>query len=86
MLVEQIDGVDLEALERALDDVCDVLRPAAELGCDHDLVAHRRQGFAHEFFVFVCGPYASAVSKRGTPRSKADRMREIISCLSAAGP
>ena len=53
MLVEQIDGVDLEALERALDDVCDVLRPAAELGCDHDLVAHRRQGFAHEFFVRI---------------------------------
>jgi hypothetical protein len=58
----------------------------AELGRDHDLLAHRRKGFAHEFFVRKNGPYASAVSKKVTPRSKADRMRAIISCLSAAGP
>jgi hypothetical protein len=34
----------------------------------------------------VGGPYASAVSKNVMPRSTADRIREIISCLSPAGP
>jgi hypothetical protein len=64
MLVEQVDGVDLEPLERAFDDLFDVLRPAvepllppsgieleAELGGDRDPLAERRKGFAHEFFV-----------------------------------
>ena len=66
VLVEEIDGLDLEPFERALDDLLDVLRPAveapllpiriefeAELGRDHDLFAHRREGFAQEFFVRV---------------------------------
>src|SRR5215472_604654 len=35
---------------------------------------------------FVNGPYTSAVSKNATPRSTAARSREIISCLSFAGP
>jgi hypothetical protein len=64
VLVEQIDRVDLEPLERALDGLFDVLRPAveppllplrveleAELGRDHNLFAHWRKSFANEFFV-----------------------------------
>jgi hypothetical protein len=64
VLVEQVDRVDPEPLERALDDLRDVLRPAikppllaigieleAELGRDHDLLADRRKGFTHELFV-----------------------------------
>src|SRR5262245_37687945 len=35
---------------------------------------------------FVNGPYTSAVSKKVTPRSTADRSREIISCVSLGGP
>ena len=64
VLVEQIDGVDLEPLERRVDHLLDVLRPTieapllarriefkAELGCDHDLLADRGKRFAHELFV-----------------------------------
>ena len=66
VLIEQIDDVGLEPLERALDCFLDVLWPAiegiplasvlrirrpAELGCDHHLIAEWSEGFAHEFFV-----------------------------------
>jgi hypothetical protein len=66
VLIEQIDGVDLEALERALGDLLDVLWPTIqpsqtplrsgikfepELGGYHDLPTEGSEGFAHEFFV-----------------------------------
>ena len=66
VLIEQVDDVGLEPLERGLDDLLDVLGPAvqgsplasvlrirrqAELGGDHHLVAERSERFAHEFFV-----------------------------------
>ncbi len=97
---EQIDGIDLQSLERALGDLLGVfwptveanpLRPAvgiefeSELGGYHHLPAERSKGFAHEFS-FVNGPYTSAVSKNVTPRSTADRINVIPSCLSTAGP
>ena len=67
VLVEQIDAVGPEPLQRGLGDLPDVLRPAvqaelrrtpvaecvAELGRDHDLVAERRQRLAHDFLVLV---------------------------------
>ncbi len=67
MLIEQVDGVDLEPLERALDGLLDVLRPTVqarrtrsvvgaaevepELGGDHHLLADGSESFAHEFLV-----------------------------------
>ena len=66
MLIEQVDAVDLEPLERALDGLLDVLRPAIqaaprpsiaaaevepELGGDHHLLAEGSKGFAHKLFV-----------------------------------
>ena len=68
VLIEQVDDVDPEPLERGLDGLLDVLRPAVqarpapaggrlglevepELGGDHDLVAERGQGLAHELLV-----------------------------------
>src|SRR5215469_3520750 len=62
VLIEQIDDISLEALERGVSDLPDVLGPAvqacrwlpaweAELGCDDDLIAEGREGFAYEFFV-----------------------------------
>ena len=67
VLIEQVDGLDLEPLERALDGLLDVLRPAVqprrarpliaaaqvepELGGDHHLLAEGSEGLAHEFFV-----------------------------------
>src|SRR5258708_30158829 len=67
MLIQEINCADLEPLERALDCMLDVLRPAVqarragpriaateiepELGGDHHLLAELSKGFAHEFFV-----------------------------------
>ena len=67
MLIEQVDCLDLEPLERALDGLLDVLRPAIqarrtrpriaatqvepELGGDHHLLAEGSEGFAHKLFV-----------------------------------
>ena len=64
MLIEKIDHVGLEPLQRGLGDLLDVLRPAveagllpvgldleAELGGDDHLCAERRERLAHEFFV-----------------------------------
>jgi hypothetical protein len=66
VLIEQIDRVDLEPLERGLRDLLDVLRPAVqarplrapfgielepELGGDDDPATVRKEGFAHELFV-----------------------------------
>ena len=67
VLIEQIDHIGLEALERGLGDLLDVLRPAVqarrsgpritaakvepELGGDHHLLAERSEGFANKFFV-----------------------------------
>ena len=63
MLIEQIDGVDLEPSQRALDRLSDVLRPTVqtdwmgiflgvnlepELGRDHHLVTHGSESLAHE--------------------------------------
>ncbi len=67
MLIEQINDVRSEPLERSFDNLLDVLRLAIqssqirsrvgikivpELGGDHDPVAYRFQRFADEFFVF----------------------------------
>src|SRR4029077_3916094 len=64
VLVEEIDAVDLEPLERSVGHLLDVLRSAieaplppvriefkAELGRDDDLLAHRGERFAQELFV-----------------------------------
>src|ERR1022692_1498482 len=66
VLIEQIDGVGLESLERGLGDPLDVVWPAVqahptrrpvgtkfepELRGGHHLSTERSEGFAHEFFV-----------------------------------
>src|SRR5438874_13236908 len=66
MLIQQIDGVDLEPSQRGLDALFDVLRPTVqtdwmriflgvnlepELGRDHDLLTHRSESLAHELFI-----------------------------------
>ena len=66
MLIEQIDDIDAEALERGFGDFLDVLGPAvervrsgfavgvhaeAELGGDDQLIAQGRQCFAEQFFI-----------------------------------
>src|SRR5437667_1726986 len=68
VLVEQIDGINLEALERSLGDPLDLFWPAveacqtslrlgidfpSELGGDHHLPTERFERFAHQFFVDV---------------------------------
>ncbi len=63
MLIEEIDAIGLEPLQRRVGHLADVRRPAvqpgllaileleAELRRDHDLIAHRRERFADELFV-----------------------------------
>ena len=64
VLIEQIDGIDLEPLERGFGYLPDVLRPAvqtnlfslgaefeSELGGYYHLAAEGRKRFAHKFFV-----------------------------------
>ncbi len=65
MLIEEVDDIGLEPLQRSLGDLPDVLRPAveaallaglridieAEFGGDHDLLAEGRQRFADKLLV-----------------------------------
>jgi hypothetical protein len=66
VLIVQIDGLDPESLERALDGLLDMIRPAVqnrhtlrgiypgiepELGGNHHLPPEGCEGFAHEFLV-----------------------------------
>ena len=66
MLVEQIDMVGLEPLQRSVGDLPDMFGPAIEaelakflpecmpkLRRDHGLVAERSKGFAHDLFILV---------------------------------
>ena len=75
MLVQQIDAVGTEALERGIDDRLDVLRSAvqttsapfdveAELRRDPDAVANRRERFSNELFAGVRSVDFSGVEKR----------------------
>jgi hypothetical protein len=65
VLIEEIDAIGLQPLERGLGDLSDVFRAAIEatllarlrievepeFGGDHHLLTERREGFADEFFV-----------------------------------
>src|ERR1700704_3294860 len=63
VLIEEVDRIDLEALERGLGDLFDVPGPTVqtallasfelepELGGNHHLMTHRSQRFADELFV-----------------------------------
>src|SRR5215475_12710837 len=68
VLIEKIDGLDPEPLERGLGDLLYMLRPAVEpyptrlsvglefepeLGGDHDLPADGSQRLAHEFCIYI---------------------------------
>jgi len=62
MLIDQVNCLDLESLERPLNGLLDMLRLTVkttrlrrkiepELCGDHHLITERGEGFAHEFFV-----------------------------------
>jgi len=64
MLIQKVDAVGPQALQRRVDHAADVLGAAvqplpgvtvvkSELRCDHDLIAHRRERFADHAFVDV---------------------------------
>ena len=99
MLVEQVDDVGVEALQRGFGDLLDVFGLAVEaaaalpvgldikteLGGDHDPVAERRESFADEFFVDEWAIDFGGVEE-GDATFDGGRSREIISFLSVAGP
>ena len=63
MLVEQVDGLDLEPFQRSFDDLPDVRQPAvkaallagiaveSELRRDHDFIAEGSESFTDEFLI-----------------------------------
>src|SRR6202166_4254407 len=77
VLVEEIDGVSREALERSFSDFLDVHWPAIqpgllagvrinfepELGGDHHLFTQRSERFAHQFFVGVRTIYFCSIEE-----------------------
>ena len=86
VLVEQIDEVGLETLERGVGDFADVVRPAVEtalsaldpdfeskLGGDDDVLAKRRERLADQVFVRVWPVNFGGIEERH-PRSTAARM------------
>ena len=100
MLIEQIDAVGPEPLERGLGDLPDVLRPAvqrrccadspvevdAELGRDHDLVTERRQRLAHELLVRERAVDLGGVEERDAALDgRPDQRDRLLPCPSA-GP
>src|SRR5215831_7945085 len=82
VLIEQVDGVDPESLERGVGDLFDVLWPAIqttettlglgidfepELSCYHHLLAQWGEGLAHEFFVYKRAVRFSGIKKGDAP-------------------
>jgi hypothetical protein len=100
MLIEKIDRLDAQPLERRFGNFFDVLRLAVETGSPFarlridieaklggDTIFPRKGASASPTSSsLVHGPYASAVSKNVTPRSIAAWIKRIISCLSLAAP
>ena len=97
VLVEQVDRVRPEPLQRGVDAAPDRLRAAVEAAAvlppsksNPNFVAittWSRTGSSASptSSSFVNGPYTCAVSKKVTPRSTAARVRSIISALSGMG-
>ena len=101
VLIEQVDGVGPEPLERRLGDLLDVLRPAVqarrlgrlsgaevepELGGDDHLVAERGEGLADQLLVRERAVDLGGVEERDAALDGRPQMSEIISCLSFGGP
>ncbi len=79
VLIQQIDGINLQALERAFDGLLDMLGPTIhgchsgpivaatqiepELGGDHHFATERRKRLAHEFFVGERAVYLRGVKE-----------------------
>jgi hypothetical protein len=77
MLIEKVDNINLEALERALGDLPDPLRATIRA---RDGALPWGSMLKPNFVAITPCP------QNVMPRSTADRMSEIISCLSAGGP
>src|SRR6266516_4996955 len=80
VLIEQIDGIDLQSLERALGNLLDVLWPTIlaqllpigtkfepEFGGDHHLPTEGSKRFAHQFFVCERAVRFSGVEEGDAP-------------------
>ena len=100
MLIEQIDGLHLESLERTFDGFLDMFRLTIqacrsrtrisstqvepEFGRDHQLLPERSEGFAHEFFIGEWAVNLSSI-KEGYAAFDGSGRRSVISCLSLGG-
>src|SRR5207247_3908711 len=82
MLIEEINGIDLETLERLFGNLLDVLRPAVqsvplasvagvghppEFRRDDDFSTKRREGFTDKFFIQQRAVDLSGIEERDSP-------------------
>ena len=101
VLVEEVDVVGPQPLERGLGDLLDVLGAAvhaalpgldpgleveAELGGDHDLLAYGLERLAHELLVGERAVGLGRVEERHAAARRRRGSATIICCLSGGGP
>ena len=97
MLVEEIDAVRLEALQRRLGDLADVpgsaietgllpvLEPEPELGRHDDLIPNRRERFADDFFIRERAVHFCGVEEGDAAVDRRADHRDAI-CTAGGGP
>src|SRR4030095_13600364 len=93
MLIEEINRIDLESLERTLGDFPDVLWPAIqtnkrlaargikfepELGGYNYLAAKRRERFTHQLFVLAWAIYFGRIKKCDAPFEGCTKKRDHL--------
>ncbi len=95
VLIEQVDHLDVQPLQRSVRHRLDVLGPAVqrpvplghgpdvepELGRDHDLVAHRRQRLADQFLVDIGAIDLSGVEEGDAALDRAAQYRDALRLL-----
>ena len=99
VLIEQIDAIGLQPLQRGLGDLPDVLGPAvqagsadrwpnfeAELGGDHDLVAERRERLADQLLVGERAVDLGGVEEGDAALDGGADQRDRLPACRSAGP
>src|SRR2546430_4843907 len=91
MLIEQIDHVPSESLQRSFSNFFDVLWPTidthllafrtnfeSELRSDHHLLTHRSERFAHKFFVRERSVNFSGIEERDAKFNRLAKQRDHL--------
>src|SRR5437016_1842358 len=97
MLIEEIDGIALEPLERCFGDLLDVVRPTIqptppaaiirirlppELRRDYDISARRSECFTYQFFIQERAVYLGSIEERDTSLYRGTEKRNHLLLVS----